>query len=239
MSEQALDEKRFLNDVASHKMTIEQDDGEVSRRLLFKKENGSSYWFRLVTWPGALCITGDMGTYVFSRTHDMFDFFIMDKNDFNSRPENQLNINRGYWAEKCESASKSNDKSICAFSIDVFMQSVRDYLDSAFNYELEEVEAILDSPGYNEYDANNENARILAQVRDEIFGCSDEWEAIDAVRSFRYYQGNKVEFEFSDFFGDYDVTEYTHHYVWCLYAIVWGITQHNASKQVKAEEMAA
>jgi hypothetical protein len=49
-------------------------------------------YFDLITWPGNLCYTGDMGTYVFSRVEDMFTFF---------RQPKERSIDRRYWAEKC------------------------------------------------------------------------------------------------------------------------------------------
>ena len=57
-------EQEFLNDVRGHAMTILRDDG-VHRHLRFKKPGSGTYWFDLITWPGTLCIDGDMGTYVF------------------------------------------------------------------------------------------------------------------------------------------------------------------------------
>ncbi len=70
------DEARFLKDVANHEMQIIRDDG-VQRHLRFKKPGTMCYHFDLITWGGHLCYTGDMGTYVFTRVHDMFDFFRM------------------------------------------------------------------------------------------------------------------------------------------------------------------
>lgn len=82
-------EQDFLKHVESHVMTINQDDG-VYRNILFRKERSSDRYFQITTWDGHLCISGDMGTYVFQRLHDMFDFF---------RGED---INLGYWSEKIE-----------------------------------------------------------------------------------------------------------------------------------------
>lgn len=79
----------FLKNVENHVMTIRQDQG-VYRSILFKKPTGPSYWFQITTWDGYLCISGDMGVYVFQRVHDMFKFFRNEE------------INLGYWSEKCE-----------------------------------------------------------------------------------------------------------------------------------------
>jgi hypothetical protein len=79
--------ERFLSDVATHEMTVVADEGNV-RHLLFKAPDTVTQYFNLTTWPDHLCISGDMGTYVFSRLEDMFDFFRENK------------INPGYWHEK-------------------------------------------------------------------------------------------------------------------------------------------
>ncbi len=56
----------FLHDVTEHTMEIRQDNEEY-RHLAFSKKGDSAYLFHLTTWPGYLCISGDMGCYVFSR----------------------------------------------------------------------------------------------------------------------------------------------------------------------------
>ena len=52
--------ERFAKDTATHAMTILRDDG-LYRHLRFKRPNTSSYYFDIITWPGYLAITGDMG----------------------------------------------------------------------------------------------------------------------------------------------------------------------------------
>lgn len=80
---------RFKSDTANHVMTIKHDSG-VYRHIVYAEPETRCHMFELVTWPGHLSISGDMGTYVFLRLHDMFTFF------------NQANINPQYWMEKCE-----------------------------------------------------------------------------------------------------------------------------------------
>lgn len=78
----------YQKDTKDHVLTIEQDAG-VHRCILFKNPESSFYAFRIVTWPGHLAVSGDMGDFVFSRVSDMFTFFRGDT------------INPGYWAAKC------------------------------------------------------------------------------------------------------------------------------------------
>lgn len=78
----------FQRDVAGHLMTSHCDNG-IHRHLAFKNPDSFACGFHITTWPGYLAISGDMGSYVFSRLPDMFEFFRGDDG-----------INPGYWAEK-------------------------------------------------------------------------------------------------------------------------------------------
>ena len=86
--------KQFLNDVKNHELTIHQNNG-VDRHLIFKIPNDCNQHFNITTFSNYLVITGDMGALVFSRLHDMFEFFRSD----------DLKINPYYWSEKIQSAS--------------------------------------------------------------------------------------------------------------------------------------
>jgi hypothetical protein len=112
--------EQFLKDVAEHQMQILHYDG-VRRHIRFKRPGTGCYYFDLVTWPGALCYTGDMGTYVFSRLEDMFEFFRVDR-------RNGVEINPSYWAEKCISIDRSG---LTEFSPDRLHERVSEWLDEA------------------------------------------------------------------------------------------------------------
>lgn len=83
----------FLKDVATHELTVNLDQG-VFRDLTVSKPNSSCYHYNITTRAGYLVITGDMGTYVFKRSIDMFGFFRDESSDYE--------INPYYWAEKLE-----------------------------------------------------------------------------------------------------------------------------------------
>lgn len=68
-------------------MHVLRDDG-VYRHLVFSSPE-SLDGFELITWPGALTISGGHGTWTFKRTYDMFTFF-------------HGAINVSYWAEKLD-----------------------------------------------------------------------------------------------------------------------------------------
>jgi hypothetical protein len=106
-------QEQFLRDVAKHRMRIVRDDG-LYRHL--RLSSGSfNMQFDVLTWPGYLCYTGDMGTWVFTRIEDMFAFF------------RGVRINPCYWSEKIESQDRSTGTK--AFSQEAFKAEVLDSLD--------------------------------------------------------------------------------------------------------------
>lgn len=79
---------RFVNDIEQHVIT------ELHRAGLHgywhcAKPTDSNMWFDIVTFPGGLLITGDMGDYLFRRHDDMIPFMRGSAMSF------------GYVAEKC------------------------------------------------------------------------------------------------------------------------------------------
>jgi hypothetical protein len=143
----------FLDTVQKHKMQVLADFGNV-RSLHFQKPENRNCYFQITTWPEHLCISGDMGTYVFSRLTDMFEFFRRD----------ELSVNIGYWHEKLVADSK---------------------FESAQKY----------------------SKQFFCDAADKEFEARPE--------------------------GSCGVKEYTYHFEWCLFAIVWGIQQYD---KLKSEE---
>lgn len=189
--------ERFRKDTANHSMEVKQDNS-LFRHLVFSNNGSSSYRFELITWPGYLCICGDMNTYVFRRVTDMFEFF---------RRKNCSEINPGYWGEKLEAehSSHQNTKWGKAWSIDAFKSAVNRYLDS----------------GLKDPECEETATEIRGSVKHELEFIDDEHEAITFIRDFECN-----DFRFEDF--EYDTDEYTFRYLWCCYAITWGIQQYDA-----------
>lgn len=210
------DEEDFLSDSKDHLMTVVKDDG-VHRFIRFKKESSNTYWFDLITWPGFLCISGDYGTYVFSRLNDMFEFFRMDDNDFNKKKDKLLNINPSYWGEKLEATDRGG---YINFDSDVFAERVKEYFD---NHMAEDIE---------DDDLKNELwESIEDQVISNSYDCGHR--AYDAVYNFRFTSSDGEKFEFIDFFDSGSTETYSFHYLWCLYAIVWGIKKYDEREIAK------
>lgn len=84
----------FPADVAGHTLAVKHDDG-LYRHLCCQRPGTQQFWFEIVTWPGSLSINGDMGTYMFSRMPDMFQFFRSASG----------RISPSYWAQKLVASS--------------------------------------------------------------------------------------------------------------------------------------
>ena len=194
MSDMEQIKNNFLNDIKNHQMTIESESG-VNRSILF---NTFDHYFRLTTWTGHLCISGDMGCYVFSRTEDMFRFF----------RQNELSINTGYWAEKLQANS-------------IFGGGYKKYnpeyaRQSIINYFLRPLREEGDLEKFREAREELENDGLLSEL--------DEYDFISSARS------NSLIDNEPDFWESYHAKEPTYHYIWCLFAIVWGIQQYDKHK---------
>lgn len=115
--------QQFLQDVANHEMFIKLDQG-VYRHIVFQcPKNSFLYRFEIVTTPWRLMITGDMGTWVFARLDDMFEFFRTDSGK----------INQSYWAEKLQNGTHGCSDAAKVYDGDTYKARVLESLD---NYDL-------------------------------------------------------------------------------------------------------
>lgn len=204
------EEQQFLKDVANHEMTIIRND-DVNRHIRFSRTGSSCYRFDLITWPGHLCITGDCGTYVFQRINDMFEFFRMDEKYTQRHPERSLQINPSYWGEKLLSIGPNAGYK--EFDDELFEKEVREYFDSWKDSS--------EKPSH-------EIDELWQEIEDQVLNrvCDGEHETSRAVYYFEH-----DGFQFHDFFDGGGTERYTFHYLWCLYAIVWGIQQFDATEK--------
>lgn len=206
----ACTEELFLKDVTDHKITVIRDDG-VHRHVQFRKPGTYCMGFDLITWPGYLCYAGDMGCNLFARMEDMFEFFRVAPNKSSA-----LHINLSYWSEKLQ-ASDCNGrwaKGVKRFSEEAFKAAIKDRFD----------EIVSDA---DEWPAPRK-AELWEAIEADIFGqlYDDGHEAQIAVRDFSFDDQHDL---FTGFF-ERDVTDYTYHFVWCCYAIAWGVRQYDALK---------
>lgn len=202
-----LNLERFKRDVESHEMVVFRDEG-VNRHLRFRAPGTMDMHFDVVTWPGYLCYTGDMGTYVFRRTHDMLGFFRPGPGD---KP---YQIDFRYWAEKVESSDRYDG--LAAFSFKKFKAAVKDYVERATS----------DDEGWTP----ERLALLWDEIESDVFSRADDegpGVAWSALRDFEH-----DGFQFTDW--EDDCKEYSHRFLWCCHALEWAVRtydEHHAQKE--------
>lgn len=167
--------ERFPNDVKDHALTVVQDEG-IYRHLRFAKPGTYCNSFSIITWPGRLCFCGDMGTYVFARIEDMFEFFRHDAPNY------------GYWAEKCEAQDRNGG--IRAYDSDRFIARARELLEE----RLDEIDASERDAAREAFEEgvirlaeDERDARVaLAEFDEHGVSFSDTWELNFEEYSYRF-----------------------------------------------------
>jgi hypothetical protein len=194
--------EKFLVDVANHKMTVRLDNG-IYRHIHFGGHpHAWNMWFGIVTWPGYLTICGDMGTWTFARVEDMFSFFRNDK----------LRINCDYWAEKIQNGQHGGRDETKVFYEDLFKAQLLTQLTNYYDLQGEDLVA------------------VTAALQEDVLRQEGEYDLLIAARDFSCQMpGRAARFHF-DTCELPDGKAYSYHFVWCLYAIVWGIQQYDAAR---------
>lgn len=202
--------KQFEREVRLHKLHIFKDEPGF-RHLRFKTAGTSCYYFDLITWPGYLCMTGDMGTWTFCRTEDMFAFFRSKEGD----------INPCYWSEKLEAGTGCPRDAIA-----------REWDEEAFRKVLDE--------RYQSWFQDNEpdDGASLAEANAFAEKLSTVQTTIDAMKQASSYEfeacaayGNTHDPEdiLCDIW-DHHFKKWSTHFIWACYAIVWGIQKYDIQK---------
>lgn len=207
-------ESLFLKDVSKHQMIVIRDDG-VYRHLRFKQPDTGNMYFDLITWPWCLCYTGDMGTYVFNRLEDMFQFFRTDREWLKNQEGKSLYINPSYWAEKVQAACGDGVKE---YSAELFEETIKELLADHEESEKEDYE------GDSKYVPSQE---LRDAIQDEVLSYAHDGEHA------AYTSACKFEFNGERFFYDFwetNLRTYTYRYIWCCYAMAWGIQRYDETK---------
>ena len=210
-------EQSFLKDVANHEMHVLHEDG-VYRHVRFKNPDSSCMHFDLITYPGYLVYSGDMGCFVFSRLRDMFEFFRTDRQH---QKGDGLKINKGYWAEKLQAVdgNRSYVEGVKEFDEDKFTRNVMEHLVTWIR-------------NHADHTTKDERRELWDAVIDEVIrvdgdSCGHRQQV--AAHDFTHRVNKEVgEFYFQDFF-ECDCTRYTHRFLWCCYALAWGIKKYDES----------
>lgn len=203
---------RFPEDVAGHEMTVLRDDG-LYRHMRFKRPETGMYWFDLVTWPGHLAITGDMGSFTFARDRDMFEFF------------GYGSVSYDYWAQKVIASSGHRE-----YSPERFKERVKREFDDA----REAHEAGIDASPHARAGHGDRWDRIWSEIEDEVLSCAHDGEG-EAYRSLYDWNTHANNLDFSFCLDDWDLQEFTFQYLWCCRAIKWGIERYGRAAGEQGE----
>ena len=202
----------FLKDTAQHDLVIKLDQG-MYRHLRFQKPGTALYCFDVITWPGHLAITGDMGAAVFSRLPDMFEFFRPNRYE---RRGGDLFINPGYWAQKCN----TNEGSKTEFSKALFDLLVLELY-------TEHVDANRDDEGNPPAWA----ADLRKEIETELLSLT-EHSTTAAFNAMDLFEHEDSGFKISDpqEYLTSTTVEYTVHFLWRLYAIAYAVREYDRVK---------
>lgn len=205
--------ERFTKNVADHQLTIHRDDG-LFRHLTVQKPNTSNMRYHITTWPSYLCISGDMGCFVFSRIPDMFQFFRGNPDKINPR----------YWQEKLQAGA----------GFDGAKEVSEEFDGAAYDERIDEYLAnFIKDLDSNDTDEAEQIAEAAVAVN-EFKNCREdsEWDAVSRINNWDPHCAGGLELD--DFFEG-RLTKFRFHYIWCCYAIVHAIALYDA---VKASEVA-
>lgn len=204
----------FDKDIVSHKMNVLLDNG-VYRHILFKKPENGCQHFEIVTYPGTLVYTGDMGSFVFQITNDMFSFFrtVGDRGD---------GINPSYWAQKVQAVDRADG--LEEFDKNYFKRCVLEYV----------VQWMRD----HRKETNREERKELWRcVIGDVINAEDDHDGASlkiAVSDFYHPLAvggfGDLSFTFEDFLEGGDFSNYTLSFYWACYAIAYAVKQYDQSK---------
>lgn len=191
---------RFESYITKHQITILVDDG-VRRHLRLGEPGTYNCQFDILTWPGHLCYTGDLGTYVFSRIEDMLQFFRA------KQPRGADTINLQYWAEKLLAVCKTDG--FKEFTEDRFHEVIKNWFDS------------------HEFESDADRTACWDEIEHELLPTAADGHdaALRAALEFQFHD----EDIFPDFW-EADLREYTGRFVTCCYALQWAIEIYDTVK---------
>lgn len=229
-------EARFFKDTEKHKLTVLKDDG-LYRHLKFSEPGTNSYRFDLVTFPGYMTVTGDMGSYTFCRVEDMLEFFRTDRTKGSdvSRYGLKLHTNRGYWAQKLVAINCNGGSSVT---------ETLDFDKEAYVAWVKEERLRWMREGFREQTLDKEQRRELWEAIDSdilayVHNYDDEHLTLVKAYEFSWYPTEDRNHRDCYHFEELPSFKKTNFYfMWICNAIAWGVEQYDLHKaaQKKAED---
>jgi len=198
--------EQFLSHVANHQLTVNLDQ-DLFRDLTVMKPNSGDMHYHITTRPGYLMFTGDMGSFVFTRLSDMFDFF---------RDKDGYDINPGYWGEKLEAVdSRGGAKE---FSRDLAKETLIEHLQDHL--------AGIDS---GDYDKDQSDAEEAKEAIKHLIGLAED-DKHDFYETLRNWDADDAGGLDMDCWWEWDFDDHTYRYIWACFAIVHAIKLYDAHK---------
>lgn len=223
MADRAYVLSQFLKDTAEHRLEVLREDG-LYRHLRCRKPGTYCYGFDIVTWPGHLAITGDMGASAFCRLDDMLHFFRTtdDRHD----QAGGLSINAGYWAEKLV----ANDGNRLEFEASLFRDYVKERFDAYVAEHADEDDLL---PAWA--------PELWAELEESVlFDEEGEGAVTIAIQKMTDFEPDGEQYKSFRFHDAWEssssLQRHTFCFTWRLYAIAWAVRAYDAMRAVRAPE---
>jgi len=214
--ENRMTQERFLRDAKDLQLHV-QLEHDVYRHILMKKPGSSAYHYSIVTFPGFLVMTGDMGAWTFQRLHDMFEFFRTG-----IKADGTIRTNLGYWSEKLVAVDGSRRQAGCMeWDEEEFRRVVREQ-------RLQMMRSID-----GRILSKEKRRELWEEIESDVLDKSeDEFQAMNAACEFSWgpKYGGPRPFYFADFW-EHDCKRYTSAFEWACFAIPHAIAMYDAHKE--------
>jgi len=133
---------------------------------------------------------------------------IYDMFNFFGDSKEKLSINPSYWSEKLDASKDGYSE----FSERMFSYTV--------NRDVKEY--------INENDVDDDKMKEIKEELEFMIGDANEYNCYEKMHEFDY----NLDLSIFQYSFEYSFKEYTHHYLWACFAVVWGINKYNESKEV-------
>lgn len=166
--------RHFSEQTKDHELEVLHEDG-LYRRLRMSTKGSWVWHWEIVTWPGHLCMIGDIGQgWAFSRDTDMFEFF--RRRGDHRYSDGSPWIDFRYWSEKTSMPWTTRE-----FSPEIFRAKVREALDET-RLHPSEVKDLLNFAG--EVESEEYARNMLASYEEFLGGNTWEWNLKDFSTQF-------------------------------------------------------
>ncbi|MEU1221320.1 hypothetical protein [Streptomyces microflavus] len=182
-----------------HVLTIQRDDG-LYRHLVIEKPKSPGTRCEVVTWPGALAITGYTGSHILRRDDDMIAFFRTCMSSgiaWDADPR--------FWAEKVQPHGADSGL-VLSYAGDRVVAHIKEAA----------AEAEADYPG------------LVAEVEEKLLSRYstadlDTEGGVKAALDTFEFEGFRFDY------GGWEFTEYTYWFLYTCQVIAWTVAQYDAA----------